>query len=129
MLFDLPVASLKRGLQWGGAVHRKVLENGKRGRGNQNVGTMWDSNGIKLVFDNQLYGAAISKVGVKIVVLGAKDVKSQQTSPNIWKVNAQKEQNCSRHQLLQHSVAQTTTAYNKEHPMVTQAQPFRSGPT
>ena len=57
-----------------------------------------------------------SKCGVKILVLGAEDAKSQQTSPNIWKVNAQKGQNCSRHYLLPRSFAQTTTAYNMEHP-------------
>ena len=34
----------------GGAVHGKVLENEKVVRGNQNVGKMWDSNGIRLVF-------------------------------------------------------------------------------
>ena len=33
-----PVAGLKRGL-WGGAVHGKVLENGKGARGNKHVGT------------------------------------------------------------------------------------------
>ena len=33
-----------------------------------------------------------SKCSVKILFLGVEDVKSQQTSPNIWKVNAQKEQ-------------------------------------
>ena len=62
-----------------------------------------------LAFDNPFRGAKIPKLGVKIEVLGAEDVKSQQTSPNIWKVNAQKEQNCS-------SIAQTTTADNKERP-------------
>ena len=44
------------------------------------------------MFDNPFCGAKIPKFDVKIVVLGAEDVKSQQTSPNIWKVNAQKEQ-------------------------------------
>ena len=60
------------------------------------------------MFDNPFCGAKIPKFGVKIVVLGAEDVKSQKTSPNIWKVKAQKEQNCS-------SIAQTTTD-NKGHP-------------
>ena len=48
--FAQPVAGLKRGLGGGGAVHGKVLENEKVVRGNQNVGKMWGSNGIKLVF-------------------------------------------------------------------------------
>ena len=61
------------------------------------------------MFDNPFCGAKIPKFGINIVVLGAEDVKSQKTSPDIWKVKAQKEQNCS-------SIAQTTTADNKGHP-------------
>jgi len=44
----------------GGAVHGKVLENGKGVRGNKNVGKMWCVNGIKLVL-----GPGVSKSGLR----------------------------------------------------------------
>ena len=69
----------------------KVLENRKRVRRNKNVGKMWGSNCIKLVFGpgasksglrcKQLFqqGQKVlrSKFGVKILVLGAKHVMNQ----------------------------------------------------
>jgi hypothetical protein len=69
-------------------VNGKVLENGKRVRGNKNVGKMWGSNCIKLVFGPGVSKSGLrckqlfqqgqkfrrSKFGVKILVLGAKHV-------------------------------------------------------
>ena len=67
--FAQPVAGLKRELVRGGAVHGKVLENGKGVRGNKNWVKMWGSNCIKLVFGlvfpNPVCGAKIASAGAK----------------------------------------------------------------
>ena len=56
-----PARSWLKTWAWkGGAVHGKVLENGKGVRGNQNVGKMWCVNGIKLVL-----GPGVSKSGLR----------------------------------------------------------------
>ena len=113
----LPVAGL-------GPVRGRALEFEEGVHGNENVGFKSKKSGAQIEKSGvwawclkvPFAVPKTSKYGTKILVLGAEDVKSQQTSPNIWKVNAQKAQNCSRHSLRPRSFAQTTTAYNKEHP-------------
>ena len=69
-----PARSWLKTWAWkGGAVHGKVLENGKGVRGNQNVGKMWCVNGIKLVL-----GPGVSQIRFavpKIASAGAKKSK------------------------------------------------------
>ena len=115
-----PVAGLKRGPGTGGTVRGRVLEFEKEVRGYENVGKKWGSNRKSGVWAWCLkVPFAVPKTwkcAVKILVLRAEDVKSQQTSFNMWKVNAQKGPNCSCHYLLPRSFAQTTPWEHNRNP-------------